>query len=387
MGRVANPFARVGSMFSGIGGLDLGVEQVLAPKVLWQVEPEPYCRAVLARHWPHADRSVLSVLDREQVRALPEVDLLIGGPPCQGFSGAGKMRGLADERSGLMVDWCDFIAEKRIHGVITENVSSGVSRWLPYLDGRLTQAGYVHVPLAISAADVGAPHLRRRVFDIAIALPLGLLAHTHSVQLRVWEQWQPRRQARGVRKPEEALVGVCSEGVADADGQEQLQPSRGMGKIWGRTGHCGDEVADPLLKGLQRGHVFEQESPDAAGLSRVLAHTEGSGREFVWGTAEPDGEDEVGRASAQCRLGRAAHGLSLGLDWPAPRGELQHAFEAPRTIPKGTDKHRRARLKALGNAVVPACGAAAARALLRLHDLVQLEVARITIQEDTCSRP
>lgn len=359
MGRVANPFTRVGSMFSGVGGLDLGVEQVLASKVLWQVEPEPYCRAVLARHWPHADRSVLSVLDREQVRALPEVDLLIGGPPCQGFSGAGKMRGLADERSGLMVDWCDFIAEKRTHGVITENVSSGVSRWLPYLDGRLTQAGYVHLPLAISAADVGAPHLRRRVFDIAIALPYGLLAHTHSVQLRVWEQWQPRRQARGVRKPQEALVRFCSEGVADADGQGQLQPSRGMGKIWGRTGHCGGEVAD----------------------------CEGAGRQFMWRSTEPDGDNEGGGASAQCELGRAAHGFSLGLDWPAPRGEYQHAFEAPRTIPKGTDKHRRARLKALGNAVVPACGAAAARALLRLHDLVQLEVARLTVQEDTCSRP
>ncbi|MBK9181462.1 MAG: DNA cytosine methyltransferase [Acidimicrobiales bacterium] len=75
-----------GSLFSGIGGLDLGLERA-GLRCLWQVEIDPYCRRVLGRHWPHVERY-------EDVRTLDPgrlsgVDLVAGGDPCQGNSKAG----------------------------------------------------------------------------------------------------------------------------------------------------------------------------------------------------------------------------------------------------------------------------------------------------------
>src|SRR5512139_2392629 len=85
----------VGSLFSGIGGLELGLERA-GMAVRWQVEIDPYCRKVLAKHWPDVARY-------EDVRDvgrhnLEPVDLICGGFPCQPVSLAGKRMGDGDDR-------------------------------------------------------------------------------------------------------------------------------------------------------------------------------------------------------------------------------------------------------------------------------------------------
>ena len=95
---------RVGSVFSGIGLLELGIEWGLGAETVWQVEQDDAARSVLEKWWPEADRSVSDVRQASE-KNLGRVDLLCGGFPCQDVSSAGKRRGLEGERSGL---WYEF---------------------------------------------------------------------------------------------------------------------------------------------------------------------------------------------------------------------------------------------------------------------------------------
>ncbi|MCL1961678.1 MAG: DNA (cytosine-5-)-methyltransferase, partial [Desulfovibrionaceae bacterium] len=115
-----NPQApRVGSLFAGIGGFDLGFEQA-GFTTAWQVEIDPLCRAVLARHFPHARRY-------DDVRAvgvhnLEPVEVLVGGFPCQDVSSMGARAGLAGNRTGLFWEVCRIAAEIRPQWLVLENV-------------------------------------------------------------------------------------------------------------------------------------------------------------------------------------------------------------------------------------------------------------------------
>ena len=96
---------KFGSLFSGIGGLELGLERAgLATSIAWQVENDAKCRDVLAKHWPHVDRSITDVRSATS-RNLAHVDGVCGGFPCQDVSSAGLGAGLDGERSGL---WREF---------------------------------------------------------------------------------------------------------------------------------------------------------------------------------------------------------------------------------------------------------------------------------------
>lgn len=158
----------IGSLFSGIiGGLELGLERAGLGPVLFQIESDPFCRRVLERHWPDAVR--YDDVRTATASLLPAVDILCGGSPCQGFSSAGKGKGFDDERSGLWREFARLAGELGPRVVVVENVASGARRWLPFVRRDLHVLGYGTRAYALSAADVGAPHLRRRIFVVAHA--------------------------------------------------------------------------------------------------------------------------------------------------------------------------------------------------------------------------
>ena len=157
----------IGSLFSGIGGLELGLEWAGLGPVLWQVEREPFCRAVLAKHWPDAER--FDDVRTVGAHNLARVDLICGGFPCQDISFAGKGAGLAGERSGLWFEFARIVGELRPRFVVVENVSALLSRGMGDVLGTLASRGYDATWATIRAADVGAPHLRDRVFLVGHA--------------------------------------------------------------------------------------------------------------------------------------------------------------------------------------------------------------------------
>lgn len=153
-----------GSLFSGIGGLDLGLERA-GMEVIWQVENDPYCVRVLEKHWPVLRFGDVRELDPAD---LPPVDLVCGGFPCQPVSVAGKRRGQADERWL----WPDFA--RIIHGlqpgyVLVENVPGLLSmpRAAGEVFGDLHALGYSSTPALISLEAWGGHFPGERLFIVA----------------------------------------------------------------------------------------------------------------------------------------------------------------------------------------------------------------------------
>lgn len=155
---------KIGSVFSGIGGLELGLERAGVGRTVWQVEKEPFCRAVLAKHWPDAVRyEDVTTTDWSTVEP---VDVICGGFPCQPFSSAGERRGVGDERWG----WPWFAACIRVVGptfVVVENVAELVrdTDAMGSVLRDLHRLGFDAEWSVVSACSVGAPHVRRRLFN------------------------------------------------------------------------------------------------------------------------------------------------------------------------------------------------------------------------------
>jgi DNA (cytosine-5)-methyltransferase 1 len=110
---------RYGSLFSGIGGLDLAFEQA-GFDVIWQVEKDKFCKKVLARHWPKVRR--YSDVRRVGAKVLEPVEVITAGVPCQDVSIAGSRRGLAGKHTGLVYHFARILQELRPGWFVFENV-------------------------------------------------------------------------------------------------------------------------------------------------------------------------------------------------------------------------------------------------------------------------
>lgn len=155
----------VGSLFSGAGLCDLGLSWA-GFHHQWFCEVDPVCRSILARHWP--DVPVYGDIRTINGRELPAVDVLCGGFPCQDVSQGGKHAGIRKgTRSGLWFEYARLIGEIRPRYVIIENVRGLLSRGIEIVLQDLAAIGYDAEWEVLSAAALGAPHRRERVFVVA----------------------------------------------------------------------------------------------------------------------------------------------------------------------------------------------------------------------------
>jgi DNA (cytosine-5)-methyltransferase 1 len=157
----------VGSCFSGIGGLELGLEWTGGFETKWQIEIDPYASAVLKKHWPGVQR----FSDITTVSRPPRVDVICGGFPCQDVSLAGARAGLDGKRSPLWTEMFRLVREVKPRWVVAENVpgllSSDRGRFAGGIFRDLAVSGYDFGWFRLPANSVGAPHKRERIFIVA----------------------------------------------------------------------------------------------------------------------------------------------------------------------------------------------------------------------------
>ena len=308
----------IGSLFSGIGGLELGLQRGLSAagvptRTLWQVEQSPFCRKILGRHWPHAERytDVRFVGPDE----LQPVDLLCGGFPSQDVSKSSSTHtGIEGRRSGLFWELFRIVREMGPQFVVLENVTNIRSRGADEICGALAGIGYDLRFGSLSAAELGAPHIRDRWFLVA----------WRAVDRR--PLWERCRCCEGFMCNRHGMHAHDCDCPAIED----------LGWI--------DPYSEGSLAYTDRQHASKRKGQRSDRTQEQQATSGSCGDVQDWR-----------RRAVVAGMGRKLDGLPRGLvahRWPAPPGP-QHPWEPPRTRPR--QPHDRDRLKALGNAVVPQC--------------------------------
>jgi DNA (cytosine-5)-methyltransferase 1 len=170
---------RFGSVCSGIEAASVAWEP-LGWKAAWYSQFDPdhnykigadFASAVLAHHYPDVPNlgDMTRIHDNETFKK-EEIDILVGGTPCQSFSVAGFRKGLRDPRGGLALTFCEIAREKRPRWVIWENVpgvlSSNKGRDFGSFLGALADCGYSLAYRVLDAQYYGVPQRRRRVFVV-----------------------------------------------------------------------------------------------------------------------------------------------------------------------------------------------------------------------------
>lgn len=329
----------VGSLFSGIGGLDLGLERA-GMKVIWQSEIDPYATRVLAKHWPevpnHGD------IKRIEWADVVRPDVICGGYPCQPFSTAGKRQGEEDPRH--LWPWVRHaLSVLRPRYAILENVRGHLSLGGTTVLSEIAALGYSAEWRVVSAASVGANHRRDRVFIVA------------------YPNWEDESDVALNGRREEALGMVAdADGSNATDGEErQALPSedRGSGE---NTGY----VADSESFGSDGRRLKQRGGPHGSGRtlqvetrtgSSTLADTESG----VNVRRDRSGESDRGEVFGRDNYQRGTSGYAGGKWWETePRmGRVANG------VPNRVD-----RLKGLGNAVVPQVAEVIGRLVVAHHE-------------------
>lgn len=276
---------RVGSLFSGIGGLDLGLHRA-GHEHVFLCESDPWRRDVLKARFPgvpvyedvravganargghgRGDAGIRSSRDRAEAEVSERVDLLCGGFPCQDISVAGRRRGLAGERSSLFFEFARVADALRPRWVLVENVpgllSSNGGRDFGIVLGALAELGYGLAWRVLDSRYFGVPQRRRRVFIV------GALAHSDPAAaagragqvLALGTRCPGHPPTRGETRPDDrfaSLSGLGSGGPDDNDAQGGRLVANGL---VGRYGKGTDsDATDTFVT-----HALTSEGADAS---------------------------------------------------------------------------------------------------------------------------
>jgi len=324
---------RIGSLFSGYGGLDAGVQSVLGGTVAWHVEYDKHPAAILAHHFPDVPNyGDVTAVDWS---AVEPVDVLTGGYPCQPFSHAGKRKGEHDERH--LWPYVEIaIGALRPRIVVLENVAGHLTLGGSTVIGSLAGLGYGARWGVVRASDAGAAHRRARLFIVAADAGSGSLPRTAAAGDGLREPAERGRVATAHANGER----LQELGGAVADGAQHPGAGNGDAPTPDAEGHEQREPAEPRPLRHEPGASARHRAVDFGQYTPAIRRWES-----VIGRPAPD-PTEPGRNGP--RLSPRFVEWLMGL----PDGWVT-----------GVDIPRNAQLKALGNGVVPQQAAMALRLL------------------------
>lgn len=283
-------------LFAGTGGGILG-GMLLGHTCVCAVEIEPFCRKVLLQRQRDGMLPKFPIWD--DVRTFDgkpwrgKVDIICGGFPCQDISCAGKGAGIEGERSGLWSEFARIISEVRPRYTFVENSPMLALRGLGRVLGDLSEIGYDARWCVMGADDVGAPHIRKRMWILAY----------------------PRYGCgeRNLRIKGERLCEQDAEAFGTPDSDSIVRPSE-----------ISNIVAAPELFGNGRREQFEKSQQKEGNTSEVLSNAEMSrqprglnrqaqvqfGRSCTWWDRDPADQD----GAFESQLGRVADGVANQVD-------------------------------------------------------------------------
>jgi len=317
-------------LFTGIGGFILGSKLTGGFDISAMCEIDPHCRERLSKRFPeipiHDD---IRTLNRTSLSSLGvnRIDCIWGGFPCQDISQSNPNgKGLGGERSGLCFEVIRLAGEIRPRYILLENVrnllSKNEGKDFGLIQSALEQIGYMSEWDVVSARDVGAPHLRERIFILAYPSSFGRYYWSHH-----WE---------GGQIP------------FDIDGNNSTSPEKRERSI-SDSGEMGEVLPYPVGKGLE---VFKS-------INRNSIKKDQTSQRICVGS----GTDTIPRRS-KSRVGGTTHGFSSGLDRPW-EGDWERGI--PRVIDKKLCPDHKQRIQMLGNAVVPQVADIPQRRILELE--------------------
>jgi len=321
---------RMLSLCAGIGGSDLAAEATGAIEVVGQVEINPFCQAVLAKHWPNVKR--MNDIKEVKGHEFGAIDILVAGIPCQGNSLAGKRKGSQDERN-LWPETKRIICKARPRWIVVENVvgllSVDAGQLFATVLADLDTLGYRIGWSVYGACEVGAPHQRERVFLVAYS------GFDRQWQREIQHQRRPKCETK-TNTGDDGKKGFMAYSSCNAG---QLQQSQ-RENIRNQSAIDGPARAAFSMAYANSERCEECNSTAGGSESRLAARCDDQ--------ADRPGQLESG-------ICRSSDGIPSQLDehrWPARPGEKQKENEPTRTITEKIPFHNK-RLEALGNAIVP----------------------------------
>jgi len=366
---------RVGSLFSGIGGLEYGLERSgLATSSEWMIEMDDFCCSILEKNFPNA----LVINDKiENINPLdlPKIDVLTAGFPCQPVSTAGSRKGVMDER-WLWDEVWRFIDVLRPQYFILENVpglfTANKGKAFERIIKDIAQSrSYRFEWQIISARTVGAAHLRKRFFGVGTLLnskskssnetdkQTSSISESRETRINLGNGYG-REQSRINRQEAELWMGSTAYGFS------RWMARLGMTNVWSAK-------IEPFPTPASRDwkDTYDSNTDPNTIVAGVAAHKKTMPRNVFYRLKQQEEYPTPSSSEHKYRL-KGNTQASKNLEARSRRGELDAEYDVwekgmPRSA--GDYPNRKSKLMALGNAVVPQCAELVGRMIKRADEL------------------